>query len=165
MKDHVGFPRAAVVVAHAVPEAHFLLTGREVGPDNPALTGIVPSELLNRFHFLGERDGVPDLMRAMDLFCNSSAWGEAFPNVIGEAMATGLPCIVTDIGDSADIASGTGVVIPARDEEALSSAMVAVCHRPSRERAAMGRGGPGRSGEDRGTLCFAECGGTVRRAP
>ena len=123
MKDHSGFLCAAVHLANEVPEAHFLIAGRDVSPSNPALDDIIPSMLMSRFHFLGERVDVQDIFRAMDLFCTSSAWGESFPNVIGEAMATGLPCVVTDIGDSAYIVDDTGWVVQPQDGKALGDAM------------------------------------------
>ena len=52
-----------------------------------------------RIKFLGERSDVHDLMTSFDLFCLSSR-AEGFPNVIGEAMASGLPCVTTDVGDA-----------------------------------------------------------------
>ncbi|SFC96680.1 Glycosyltransferase involved in cell wall bisynthesis [Thiohalospira halophila DSM 15071] len=139
MKDHVGFLRASVAVARAVPRVHFLLAGREVYADNPELTGIVPAELMGRFHFLGGRDDVPDLMRVMDVFCTSSAWGEAFPNVIGEAMASEVPCVVTDVGDSAEIVGDTGMVVQPRNEKSLEKALRAMLEKPDEERRAMGK--------------------------
>lgn len=139
MKDHVNFLRAAVHVANEVPTAHFLVVGREVTPSNPALAGVVPPQLLARFHFPGERRDVPDLMRALDLLCLSSAWGEGFPNVLGEAMATEVPCVATDVGDSAEIIGETGMVVPPRNSEALARAVLAMLAKPVEERRALGQ--------------------------
>jgi len=99
MKDHAGFLRAAVEVARRLPQVQFLLVGRDVSPDNPALSGVIPTDILPRFVFCGERRDATRLMQAMDVLCSSSAWGEGFPNVLGEAMACGVPCVTTDVGE------------------------------------------------------------------
>lgn len=139
MKDHASFLRAAVKVAGTFPDVHFLLVGRGVDLENPALSGIVPDALVGRFVFPGERTDVTDLMRGMDLLCTSSAWGEAFPNVLGEAMACGVPCVTTDVGDSADIVGEAGLVVPPRDTDRLTEAVEVMLRMSVEERVAMGR--------------------------
>ena len=71
--------------------------------------------------FMGERHDVPDLLRAMDLFLLTSRV-EGMPNVVLEAMATGLPCIVTDAGGSAEpiIEGETGYVVPIDDADGMA---------------------------------------------
>jgi len=137
MKDHASFLRAAVQVARAMPNTRFLLAGRNVDLVNSALFGIVPSDFVGRFHFMGERDDVPALMQAMDIFCQSS-WSEAFPNVLGEAMALGVPCVATDVGDSRDIVADTGMIVPRSDSEALARGLLAMLSKSSDERRALG---------------------------
>jgi glycosyltransferase involved in cell wall biosynthesis len=73
-----------------------------------------------RVHLLGEREDVSEIMPGFDIATTASAWGEAFPNVIGEAMACGVPCVVTDVGDSAQVVGETGVVVPPKDPAALA---------------------------------------------
>jgi glycosyltransferase involved in cell wall biosynthesis len=121
MKDHAAFLRAAVDLACQYPETHFLLIGREVSIENKPFQQLIPAQVRNRFHLLGERSDIPELMSAMDIFCLSSAWGEGFPNVIGEAMATGLPCVATDVGDSAIVIGDTGVVVARQIGKALAA--------------------------------------------
>lgn len=125
MKDHASFLRAAVSIARERPDVQFLLVGRDVFPDNQNLKGIVPPDLLDRFVFAGERVDAQRLMQAMDVFCSSS-WSEAFPNVLGEAMATGVPCVATDVGDSADIVGDTGIVVPPSDSQLLADSLTSV---------------------------------------
>jgi glycosyltransferase involved in cell wall biosynthesis len=138
MKDHATFLRAAVEVARRVPRARFLLAGRGVGPDNPVLSGIVPPDFMPRFIFTGERRDVSRLMQAMDVLCSSS-WSEAFPNVLGEAMACGVPCVATDVGDSASILGETGIVVPPSDRATLTQAIIAMLDKPSKARRDLGR--------------------------
>lgn len=137
MKDHPIFLRAAVDIALRYPETHFLLSGRNVSLENETLAQLIPAQVHDRFHLLGERNDVPDLMSAMDVFCQSS-WSEAFPNVLGEAMAVGVVCVATDVGDSAAIIGDTGVVIPPRDKEALAAGIESVLTMSSEERNILG---------------------------
>lgn len=138
MKNHDGFVRAAVLVGAELEDVHFVLSGRDVVPDNDAVTGLVPDAMRNRFHWLGDREDIPDLMRAMDILCLSSSWGEAFPNVLGEAMTTGVPCVATDVGDSATIIGDTGFVVPPRNEKALVRALMVLLEMPASDRRVLG---------------------------
>jgi len=127
MKDHPNFVRAAVAVSQAHAEAYFVMIGRGVTESNKYLTDLVPEDRRDRFLFLGEQSNVPDTMKAFDVLVSSS-WSEAFPNVIGEAMATGLATVVTDVGDCRDIVGEAGLVVPARNAPALATAMLSLCH-------------------------------------
>ena len=116
----------------------FLLIGRDVNLANPSLSGIVPPELENRFVFTGQRSDPERLLQAMDVYCSSS-WSEAFPNVLGEAMACGVPCVTTDVGDSADIVGDTGVVVEPSNPEALTDGLLKVLHKSSGKRRRLGK--------------------------
>ena len=70
---------------------------------------------------LGVRDDISAVVQCIDLLCLTSSWGEGFPNVIGEAMATGVPCVATDIGDSALVIGETGWIIPPNNVELLTN--------------------------------------------
>lgn len=138
MKDHAGFLRAAVQVARVMPHTRFLVIGREVSPDNPALTGIVPAAISERFLFTGERRDVGRLLQAMDVLCSSS-WSEAFPNVLGEAMACGVPCVATDVGDSADILGNAGIITAPSDSDALAEGLLAMLDKNTVDRERLGQ--------------------------
>ncbi len=138
MKDHASFLRAAVQVGRQVPVARFLLVGRDVSLENPALANIVPPEYRNRFFFTGERSDAHRLMQAMDVLCSSS-WSEAFPNVLGEAMACGVPCVATSVGDCPDIIGDAGIVVPPSDSGALAQGLLVMLEKDGAERRALGR--------------------------
>ena len=123
MKDHATFLQAAAVLSRDHSETEFVLVGRDVDHANVALRRLISeSGVGGRVHLLGERPDIDRILPALDIAGLSSAFGEGFPNVLGEAMACGVPCVVTDVGDSAIIAGDTGRVIPCKDPEALATA-------------------------------------------
>lgn len=122
-KDQRNFVQAAGLLAAMRPDVHFVLCGDEIDWHNPALAEWVAiAGIHDRCHLLGRRTDTPRIQAALDIGTIASSWGEAFPLVIGEAMASGVPCVVTDIGDSARLVGDTGVVVPPRDAPALAAA-------------------------------------------
>lgn len=137
-KDHANFLRAAALVAHRLPPVRFLLCGDRVDSGNAPLSAqITALGLEERCHLLGPRRDVPRLHAALDLLVSSSA-SEAFPLAVGEAMACGVPCVVTDVGDSALIVGETGRVVPPGDSPALADACEALLRLEPGERAWLG---------------------------
>jgi len=124
MKDHPGLMRAcALLKARGLP-FHLVLIGQRTTEDNPDLVRLIElAGVRDRVTLLGERHDIPDLIAGLDGLVVASAWGEAFPIVIGEAMASGVPCVTTDVGDSAWIVGDTGIVVPPRDPPALADGM------------------------------------------
>ena len=121
MKDHATLLRSIDRVVKSLSgigskqEVLFLLIGHGV-----------TSELSNNLaiRFLGERSDIPKIMSALDIVVSSSAWGEGFPNVIGEAMASEVPCVVTDVGDSAHIVGKYGQVCSVGDDQCIASSLL-----------------------------------------
>lgn len=83
----------------------------------------IPSALMGRVTALGARYDVDRLLRGADIAVSSSAYGEGFPNSVAEAMATGLLCIGTDVGDTRIIIGEAGRVVKARDAAGLECAL------------------------------------------
>lgn len=123
MKDHANFLRAAALITPHYPQLHFLLIGSQITMENPTLAILIENlKIKDQVHLLGERQDIPQLAAALDIFTSSSAFGEAFPTVIGEAMACEVPCVVTDIGDSSYIVGDTGLTVPPQNPVALADA-------------------------------------------
>ncbi|MDH3233772.1 MAG: glycosyltransferase [Alphaproteobacteria bacterium] len=134
MKDHAGF----LAALDSLPG----VTGLAVGLGTERLPR--RANLIG----LGPRDDMPALYNAADLMVLSSAYGEGFSTVLGEAMACGLPAVVTDVGDSARIVADTGSVVPPRDPAALAAAIAAFFSKPAAERAALGQAARARMVEE-----------------
>lgn len=127
MKDHATFVRAAGIVAAAHPEARFVLVGLGVDPSNDRLAAELRANgVLERAHLLGRRDDVASIVPAFDIQVSSSSSGEGFPNVIGEAMCCAVPCVVTDVGESAAVVGDTGIVVGPRDPAALAAGIASL---------------------------------------
>ena len=121
-KDHQTFIRAAARLHTVFPQVHFLLCGDNISWRNPDLAGwIKAANIQHRCHLLGRREDIPRLDAALDIATSSSS-SEGFPNVIGEAMACGIPCVVTDVGELPYIVGETGWVVPPKDPDALANA-------------------------------------------
>ncbi|SVD28775.1 uncharacterized protein METZ01_LOCUS381629, partial [marine metagenome] len=119
-KDHRTFFTAAKKVVDASSDVIFLAVGRDVERENEDLwQHIEELGLQNSVILLGEKSLVSDIYCALDLFVNSSMWGEGFSNSIGEAMATGLYCIATDVGESKRLLGETGKIIAPGDFSGL----------------------------------------------
>jgi len=139
MKDHHNFLRAAHILHGRYPRVRFVLAGRGVVPENPTLASqIADLGLSGLVHLLGERSDVATCMPGFDVFSLSSAFGEGFPNVVGEAMACGVPCVVTDVGDAGSIVGDGRLVVPPRDAERLASAVGQILSLEPEQRRALG---------------------------
>ncbi|MEG4441366.1 glycosyltransferase [Microcoleus sp. AT9_B5] len=120
MKDHPTFLRAAALMCQERQNVRFVCVG--IGPENYAqelyrLTDEL--DIGDRVIWAGARPDMPAVNNALDIACSSSSHGEGFANVIGEAMACGVPCAVTDNGDSRLIVGDTGMVVPLSNPHAL----------------------------------------------
>ncbi len=125
-KDHDNLLRALARLRDRWGDFRCVLVGRGLDADNSVLRARVNQlELADRILLAGQRADVPAVMNALDLHVLSSAFGEAFPNVLAEAMACGTPCVTTDVGDAGFIVGDTGWRSPPGDSEALADALAA----------------------------------------
>jgi len=140
MKDHVSFLHSAGKLNKTYPEIHFVLVGQGVDKNNHLLIKLIEDlKIRKNVHLLGKRMDMDKITAGLDVACSSSSWGESFSNAIGEAMACSIPCVVTDVGDSAWIVGDTGIVIKPRDEKALTEAWIELIELGPKGRARLGR--------------------------
>jgi glycosyltransferase involved in cell wall biosynthesis len=124
-KDHGTLLAALGQVASAGISFRCILVGARMDPSNESIARQSSQfGLSDRLILLGPREDIPALMNAMDINVLSSSFGEAFPNVLAEAMACGTPCVTTDVGDAAGIVADTGWVVPPKQVGALAEAIV-----------------------------------------
>jgi glycosyltransferase involved in cell wall biosynthesis len=156
MKDHATFLRAAAEflrngAAGGQADVHFVLVGRRVTWENPRLRALADGlGLRAHLHLLGERGDVECVLPGLDLASLSSLFGEGWPNVVGEAMACGVPCVVTDVGDAGAIVGETGRVVPPGHPEALARAWAELLACPEEQRRALGA-----AARERIAACFS----------
>jgi glycosyltransferase involved in cell wall biosynthesis len=157
LKDHANFIRAAGILNREFPDVHFVLCGTRVDSGNSEITAQIASlGIGNRCHLLGQRKDVARIHAALDIATSSSV-SEAFPLAVGEAMACGVPCVATDVGDSAMMIGQTGRIVPPSDSQALAAGWAEILKMDAGGRARLGA-------EARRRVCeLFDLGAVVRR--
>ena len=138
VKDHASFLRAAARARESREDLHFVLVGSGVDTANRNLNLLARDlGLTGNLHMLGRRSDVPRLTAAFDIACSTSL-GEGFPNILGEAMACGVPPVVTDVGDCAAIVGEAGKIVPPSDPAAMAAAWLEILALAPEQRQALG---------------------------
>ncbi len=121
MKDHGTFFKAAQMVLEKTSQVYFLCAGT-----GTELLGSLVREyqLGEKMILLGVREQVGPIFSSLDICCLTSAFGEGFPNVLGEAMACEVPCVATDVGDSALIVGDSGKIVPVQNPSAMAQGIL-----------------------------------------
>lgn len=140
MKDPASLVHAVRLVREAGHDAHLLFVGPgyERAPDDlvRAIRASLPND---RVTLAPERHDLPAWLPGLDVLVLSSAWGEGFPNILGEAMACGVPCVATNVGDSVHIIGDTGHAVQPRDPAGLADAILQLLVLGSDGRRRLGR--------------------------
>lgn len=139
MKDTPTLLDAFGRLAENDPRLMLALVGRGMDQANAELAGLVARHTLNgRVLLCGEQPDMARVTSAFDVAVSSSSHGEAFPNVLGEAMAAGIPAVATDVGASAEIVGDANRVAIPSDPTSLARALSRVLALSPDERAALG---------------------------
>ena len=143
-KDYRNLVKACSIIVSQFRNVRFLLIGRNVNRKNSILMGwINEADCADAFSLLDEINDVLAHMSAMDIFCLPSKT-EGFPNVVGEAMSIGLPCVVTDVGDVKTIVGETAIIVDPRNSNALSQGLSKMLSQSIQRRREMGLKGKNR---------------------
>jgi len=142
MKGHGVFLKAAAKIVRQRSRLRIFVVG--AGPEEDRLKRQAARLGLERtMRFTGPSETPEAALNALDICCSPSEFGEGFSNSIAEAMACGVPCVVTDVGDSARIVGDAGEVVPPSDSRALGEAILRLadrldddCKQRARDRAA-----------------------------
>lgn len=145
LKGHALFLQAGARLARELSAPlQLVCAGEGATLENPAFAALVRAAGAEGVTLaLGERHDVPELLAALDFLVLPSDT-ESFPNVLGEALACGLPCLATTVGDSAEIVGEAGILCAPGDLAALSAGLARLGRMPRAERTRLGRLGRAR---------------------
>jgi len=122
-KDYPNFINAARILVKNGKRVSFVMVGRDINWMNKELVRIIQeANIEGDVRLLGERDDMWRVTCSFDIATSASKCGEGFSNTIGEAMSCGVPCVVTDVGDSGIVVGNTGKVIKPEDPSELACA-------------------------------------------
>ena len=137
-KNHHDFFVAAEKVLLEVPNTFFVLCGSGIEPSNLALIKLMNNaQTIKQTKLLGQRKDIPSVINGLDVLVSSSS-GEGWPNVVGEAMACGIPCVATDVGDTRQVVGSAGCLVRSGDPEMLAKGIMSILDMKKHERRALG---------------------------
>lgn len=123
VKHQKIFIEIAADVIKKNPHLKFVMVGRDNDESNPILMGWLHNyNVSNSFRLLGQRNDIPQCLKVFDIFCLHSKT-EGFPNVLVEALAIGLPCVSTDVGDARHIMKDLGLISPSNNAKNLAETL------------------------------------------
>jgi glycosyltransferase involved in cell wall biosynthesis len=125
LKDHTNFLNAVAILDHEIPQRGWrcVLIGRGMNAHNSALAELIRhNSIEQRIILVDETHDIPEYLNALDVLCSPSC-SESFPSVVAEAMAAGLRCVATDVGETAGIMGDTGVLVPPKNARALADGL------------------------------------------
>lgn len=139
MKDHPTFLKASAIISAEKDNLVFVCVGGGPGGYGERMRRLAEDiGIAGRVIWAGSMNDMPSVHNAFDIEVCSS-YGEGFPNSIGEAMACGTPCVVTNVGDLAWIVGDTGIIVPPSAPDKLAEGMRAMLDRVDRDPVSVSR--------------------------
>jgi glycosyltransferase involved in cell wall biosynthesis len=124
MKDPATLVEAVRLATEAGTDIHLLLSGQDMDKLTGDLAEALQTIPAGRVTLRGHDKALAECVPGLDLLVLPSAWGEGFPNILGEAMSCGVPCIATDVGDSRFVIGDTGLIVPPREPAGMAKAIL-----------------------------------------
>ena len=123
-KDHLNLIKAISILKSKKTIVYCYLYGHRIDKKNYKLISQIKKfKLSNQVKLIGQKKNITKVMNQLDIYVQSSSYGEGFPNVVAEAMMCKIPCIVTNSGDSKNIVGDTGWVVPPKNPKKLALAL------------------------------------------
>jgi glycosyltransferase involved in cell wall biosynthesis len=130
-KNFAGFCEIAQRILSRHPETFFIAAGPGITASNSELARMIEKHRIGaHLRLAGPRRDIPRLLASLDALVSTSLYGEAFPNVIAEAMLCGVPCVGFDVGDTKSIIGDTGYTIPLGDTEMMTDKLSLIIAAP-----------------------------------
>lgn len=136
MKGHLDFLQAAALLERQRRNLRFVCVGDgDSGYRARLQASAIGLGLADRVRWVPHHANMAELYNALDILCSASIDGEGFPNVLGEAMACGIPCVVTDVGDSARVLNCSQLTAPSGNPATLAGRIATLLDMPDDQRA------------------------------
>ena len=133
-KNFPNFFSAASLLAQQFDDIGFVLCGRGVNQDNSVISDLIATAALqDKVVLLDEQSDVPSILNSLDVLISSSH-GEGWPNVVAEAICTGIPVVGTDVGDTSRIIKGVGFVVEPNNPQEICARVAEILNASSKER-------------------------------